>query len=101
MVRRLIRDRGGEDAIVSAGVSDAQRAAWERGSILEWVKESHEIAMAAVYSSLPAAFSCSGGVEGVLTIDQAYYSRAAPLMETQVKKAGIRLARVLNEVLSR
>jgi hypothetical protein len=101
MVRRLIRDKGGENEIVSSGVSDAERAAWERGSISEWVNESHEFARAVVYSSLPVAFSCSGRIERVLTIDQAYYSRVAPLMESQIRKAGIRLARVLNEVFSR
>jgi len=101
MVRRLIRDKGGENAIVSSGISDTERAAWERGSISEWVNESHEFARAVVYSSLPVAFSCSGRIERVLTIDQAYYSRAAPLMESQIRKAGIRLARVLNEVFSR
>ena len=101
MVRRLIRDKGGEDAIVSADISDAQRAAWERGSISEWVNESHAIATALVYPALPVAFSCSGRIKGVQTIDQAYYSRAAPMIESQIRKAGIRLARVLNEVFSR
>lgn len=101
MVRRLIRDKGGEDAIVSPGISDTQRAAWERGSISEWVNESHEFARAVVYRSLPVAFSCSGSIGGVLTIDRGYYAKAAPLIESQLRKAGIRLARVLNEVFSR
>ena len=101
MVRRLIREKGGEDAIVSPAVGDAQRAAWEQGSISEWVKESHAFARAVVYAALPVAFSCSGGFGGVLTIDRAYYSKAVPVMESQIRKAGIRLARVLNEVFSR
>ena len=101
MVRRLIRDKGGENAIVSLGISDTERAAWERGSIMEWVNESHAIATAVVYPALPVTFSCSGRIEKVLTIDQAYYSRAAPVVESQIRKAGIRLAWVLNNVFSR
>src|SRR3990172_4255828 len=31
MVRRLILDKGGENAIVSPGTRDTERAAWERG----------------------------------------------------------------------
>ena len=101
MVRRLILEKGGEDAVVSRDIGEAERAAWERGSIAEWVNESHDVARAVVYASLPVAFSCSGRIEEALTIDQAYYSRAAPVMESQIRKAGIRLARVLNEVFSR
>jgi hypothetical protein len=101
MVRRLTREKGGEDAVVSRGIGEAERAAWAQGSISEWVHESHEFARAVVYPSLPVAFSCSGRTEEVLTIDQAYYSRAAPVIESQIRKAGIRLARVLNEVFSR
>ena len=101
MVRRLTLDKGGEDAVVSRGIGDAQRAAWEQGSIADWVNESHAIARTVVYPSLPVAFSCSHRIEGVLTIDEAYYSRAAPVLESQIRKAGIRLARVLNEVFSR
>jgi len=101
MVRRLIRDKGGEDAIVSAAVGEAQRAAWEQGSISEWITESHALARTIVYPALPVGFSCSGEIGGVLTIGRAYYAKAAPVLESQIRKAGIRLARVLNEVLSR
>lgn len=99
MVRRLIREKGGEDAVVSRGIGDAQRAAWEQGSISEWVSESHELARAVVYPSLPAAFSCSGRITGILTIGEDYYSKTAPMIETQIRKAGIRLALVLNQTL--
>ena len=101
MVRRLILQQGGEDAIVARDIGDAQRAAWEQGSISEWVNESHELARTVVYPSLPVAFSCSVKVRRVLPIGRAYYSRAAPVIESQIRKAGIRLARILNEVFSR
>ncbi|HKZ03801.1 MAG TPA: S1/P1 nuclease, partial [Pyrinomonadaceae bacterium] len=78
-----------------------EKVAWEKGSISEWVNESHELARDLVYPSLPAVFSCSGRITGILTIGEEYYSKAAPMIETQIRKAGIRLARVLNEVFSR
>lgn len=101
MVRRLIVEKGGEDAVASRGIGEAERATWEQGSVSEWVNESNAIARTMVYPSLPAAFSCSGRITGILTIDGEYYSKAAPMIETQIRKAGIRLARVLNEVFSR
>ncbi len=101
MVRRLITDRGGERAIVSAPIADRNRDAWEKGSIPEWTAESHRIARDTVYPLLPVAGSCSSKIVGVVAIDQGYYAKAAPLIEVQIKKAGVRLARVLNETLGR
>lgn len=99
IVERLVTDRRGEAAIVSAPISPAQQAQWERGSIADWMRESHEIAKTVVYPMLPGGFACARKIEGVVAIDDAYYSRAAPIVEAQIRKAGIRLARVLNETL--
>ena len=99
IVRRLISDRGGERAIASAYVEEPVRAAWAQGSIADWVGESHAIARDFVYPMLPVPSSCSQKVHGIVAIDQAYYSKAAPILETQIRKAGTRLARVLNETL--
>lgn len=101
MVRRLIADRGGERAIVSAQITDADSAAWERGSISDWTAESHGIARDAVYPPLPVAGSCSSRIVGVVAIGESYYAQSAPLVEVQIRRAGVRLARVLNETLGR
>ncbi len=101
MVHRLVADRGGERAIVSAPIADANRNAWEKGSISDWTAESHRIARDTVYPLLPVAGSCSSKIVEVVAIDQAYYAKAAPVIEIQIKKAGVRLARVLNETLGR
>ena len=101
MVRRLIADRGGERAVVSAPITEGNRNAWEKGSISDWTAESHRIARDAVYPLLPVAASCSRKIVEVVAIDQAYYARAAPLIEVQIRRAGVRLARVLNETLAR
>jgi len=99
MVRRLIADRGGEGAVVSAPVAARDRSAWERGSIADWVDESHRIAADTVYAPLPVAASCSDKIVDVVALDRAYYAKAAPVIEIQIRKAGVRLARVLNETL--
>lgn len=99
IVRRLIADRGGERAITSADVEEPVRAAWGQGSFADWVGESHAVARDFVYQMLPVPSSCSQKIHEVVAIDQAYYSKAAPILETQIRKAGIRLARVLNETL--
>lgn len=101
MVRRLVADRGGESAIVSAPVAARDRSAWERGSIGDWVDESHRIAGDTVYALLPVAASCPNKIVDVVALDGTYYAKAAPVIEIQIRKAGVRLARVLNEALGR
>lgn len=99
MVQRLISEKGGEDAIVLAPLAEGEKAEWERGTIADWTEESHAIAASAVYATLPAAGSCFRRITDVVPIGEAYYSKAAPVIERQIRKAGIRLARVLNETL--
>jgi nuclease S1 len=101
ILERLLTDRGGEAAFVATPVSAAQKTRWELGSIADWMRESHELAVRVVYPELPVGFACSRRIDGVVPIDAAYYSRAAPVVEEQIRKAGIRLARVVNEALGR
>lgn len=99
MVSRLIADRGGERAFVSAPIAGTDRRAWEQGSISDWIAESHALALGRVYAPLPVAASCGDRIAGVVAIDQSYYVKAAPVIDIQIRKAAVRLARVLNEVL--
>lgn len=101
LVRRWARGRGGANLIASAAIGAGDRAAWGRGSIADWIAESHEIARDFVYPRLPTAVSCSSRITGVVAVDQAYYSAAAPIIRSRIVKAGVRLARILNETLGR
>jgi hypothetical protein len=37
----------------------------------------------------------------VVALGEAYYASAAPVIDLQIRKAGVRLARVLNDALDR
>ena len=101
MPSRLIAERGGERAVAFAPIAAGDRSAWEKGSISDWIAESHVLARDKVYALLPVAASCSRKIVGIVAIDQTYYASAAPVIETQIFKAGVRLARLLNETLGR
>lgn len=96
---KLIADRGGEAALVSAPIAEADRIAWGRGSISDWIAESHALARDRVYA--PLAVACGERIRGVLEISESYYASAAPVVDLQIRKAGVRLARVLNDALGR
>ena len=99
MVQRLVRERGGEQAIVSAPIAAADRAAWERASIPDVIRESNRIAKGFVYPMLAVKSSCSAPVQGVVPVDEAYFAKAAPVIEDRIRRAGVRLAKVLNDTL--
>lgn len=101
LLRRWLAGHGGEDAVLSAPVSAGELANWQRGTPSDWIRESHEIARDLVYPALPVPSSCSRPITGVVAIDQAYSARAAPVAVSQIRKAGVRLARLLNETLGR
>jgi hypothetical protein len=101
IVQRLLAENGGAQGFLPAPISAADKTAWERGSIADWMSESHELAKFAVYRPLPGGFACGHRIGAVLAIDQDYYSKAAPLLAAQLRKAGVRLARILNESLDR
>jgi hypothetical protein len=97
ILARLVGQRGGERAFVSAPIAEADRKAWEQGSIADWIAESHALARDRVYA--PLAVSCGERIRGVVEIGEGYYAGAAPVVDLQIRKAGVRLARVLNDVL--
>ena len=99
LLSRLTAERGGERALISAPISGGDRRAWERGSISVWVAESHALARDRVYAPLPVAVSCGKRIAGVVALGESYYAGAAPVVDLQIRKAGVRLARVLNDVL--
>lgn len=99
MVRRLIAQRGGERAIVSAPLDATEKGKLAAGTLADWIGESNRLAAKFVYSVIPQKFSCTGKIREVIEIGDAYYTLAAPFIESQIRKAGVRLARILNETL--
>jgi hypothetical protein len=98
LVERLVAERGGEAAIASAPIAAGDRAAWPAGSIEDWMLESNALARAVAYGSIPG-FSCGAHIVQPVEIGAGYYAVAAPAIELQIRKAGVRLAGLLNERL--
>ena len=99
LVQRLVRQRGGEPAVVNSAFGTTERAELEAGDPASWVAESTGLARTAAYSVIPAPLACGGKVRQVLEIDSRYEAMAVPVVERQITKAGVRLARMLNELL--
>ncbi len=64
---------------------------WDQGGIGEWVLEGHQLAQKVAYGDL--------GADNPAVITPEYEKQADPVIETQLEKAGVRLAYVLNQAL--
>ncbi len=79
---------------LQGAVTADEAGRWQKGTPEDWVNESHQAAVDVVYrkadkTELPRT--------GVVELDRAYVERGKPVVEEQLKKAGVRLAAVLNE----
>jgi hypothetical protein len=76
---------------LNSRITAAEKTAWARGSVQDWAMESHALAVEVAYGKLPH--------EATPNLGDAYFNAALPVVETQIEKAGIRLAYILNQAL--
>ena len=97
---KLFDDVGGYAAFLAARPSEATRRDWEVGDMDLWSAESYVVAHDFIYPALPIAWSCDNRIgKKVVPLDAAYDYDAAIIAGEQIRKAGVRLAKVLNDVL--
>ncbi|MCL4793913.1 MAG: S1/P1 nuclease [Bryobacteraceae bacterium] len=77
-------------ARLERGAGYWQRRRIERGTLDDWAWEAHAVARDVVYHHLPDG--------NPALLGEHYARQAAPAVELQVMRAGVRLARLLNEV---
>ncbi len=113
----LVMRLGADGALLAAeldaeigDMTEGQRGDFSAGEVEDWAWESHRLAMVNVYKRLnipkeDAAFpdSCNDAPEEIqqttVLVDDKYVADMEPVVREQLKKAGLRLARVLNEIL--
>lgn len=86
----LLRTHLGERAYVhrlTKWLASHNLAELQRGTIVDWVLEAHHLARTRAYNLPPDRKLRSG-----------YYQANLPIIDSQLAKAGVRLAQVLNEV---
>ena len=75
-----------------AKVTLEMKSRWEAGSVQDWAQDSHLAARNVAYQGLPPT-------PGAHPLGEEYLNRAQKTVEEQLQKAGVRLAKVLNEAL--
>lgn len=67
---------------------------WQRGGPRDWTMESFQVSRDAVYAPLPRP-----GDDGNYRLDEAYVARASDVVRTQLARAAVRLAMILQQSL--
>lgn len=75
-------------------IADADRKAWCEGQPKDWALEGHALARKHVYAAIPTDWPLDGKA---FVIDAEYIKQATPVVERQLQRAGVRLAKILNE----
>jgi hypothetical protein len=113
----LVSQLGPDDTVLAADLNaeiaemtDAERAAFSSGDPEDWAWEAHRLALINVYKRLdipkqPVASlsDCSDAPAQIqqlhLQIDDKYLEDMQPVVREQLIKAGLRLAKLLNNIL--
>jgi len=81
---------------LDAAISADQQAGWQKGKVEDWANEAHKVAAEKSYRRADDGRTWLPK-EGPVTLSQDYADANKVVVEGQLKKAGIRLALVLNE----
>lgn len=77
-----------------AQITAGEAGGWTRGAPENWAEESFELAKSQAFGKLPAP-----DAKGVSRLDGAYVIEASQIVASQLSKAGVRLAAILNRAL--
>jgi hypothetical protein len=91
LVERIDPDPVSYARRLDAALTDSNVSAFKEGTVEDLALESHAVAVKVAYGALPSG--------NPFDLGAGYFQTAAPVVDLQLQKAGIRLALVLNEAL--
>jgi hypothetical protein len=97
VVEALGDDPGAVAATLERQITAGEKRQWSQGSVVDWVNQSFQIAKTKIYRTLPG----SGGTDAPVILPPDYAQRESGITRTQIERAGVRLATLLNKVLGR
>jgi hypothetical protein len=93
-VNKLGTDQNKVAAALIARITSSQIAQWQQQTPRDWSLEAFDIARTDVYGKLPTPDS-----SGKYRLPASYVSNARSVVATQLSRAGVRLAKILNDAL--
>jgi hypothetical protein len=82
-------DERGYAMQLTRNITQAELSQWSQGNPVSWANEAHDVATSSVYGELQHAGA----------LPDSYEAQALPIVNEQLERAGVRLAKVLNDCL--
>ena len=82
-------DERGYAMQLTRSITQAELTQWSQGDPISWANGSHDMAASVVYKELQHAGA----------LPDSYEAQALPIVNGQLQRAGVRLARILNDCL--
>jgi hypothetical protein len=97
VVEALGDDPGTIAPALERQITPEEKRQWSQGSAVDWANQSFQIAKTKIYPTLPG----SGGTDAPVILPPDYTQRQAGITRTQLERAGVRLATLLNKELGK
>jgi nuclease S1 len=78
-------------------ITEEQKTEWRKGTVKDWVWDSHCVAVRTVYRLTAGGDMPARDQPAVELTDDNYAKANRPIVREQLKKGGVRLARILND----
>lgn len=100
LAERTLSEPPGDPAGLLSQITPEQAAAWRQGSLVDWQREAWEVSGRYAYGKLQGVKICEAAPKQRVMVDERYIAETREVVREQAKRAGVRLAKLLNEVLS-
>ena len=97
VVEALGDDPGTVAAVLERQITAGDKRQWSQGSVVDWANQSFQIAKTKIYPMLPG----TGGTDAPIVLPPDYARHQADITRTQIERAGVRLALLLNKILDK
>lgn len=81
-------------------ITKEQLAAWQKGNVRDWVKDSHAVGAKTVYQLTDGTALPARDQPAIELTDDNYINTNRPVVREQLQKGGVRLALLLNELFA-
>lgn len=88
-----------EASRMSHEITDSDAHTWSASTSKDWIAESYDLAKKFAYGKLPHPPVCNVVPSGMEKLGEDYYKEVKDIEVLQLKRAGVRLAKVLNDAL--
>ena len=94
--RTLSEPPGNAEGLLSQITSELAKA-WGGGTVAEWQREAWEASGRYTYGKLEGVNVCEAAPKQRVMVDERYVAETREVVREQAKRAGVRLAKLLND----